>query len=71
MKPLNFAKFYLFFMFTYLKNFVVPDLKVKKFKFWRAHSEETPIVKPPFFVAFSLFLIFTYSEILILLALKV
>ena len=34
--PQYFVKFYLSFIFTYLKNFIDLALKIKKFEFWRA-----------------------------------
>ena len=43
---LNFVKFHISFVFTYLKNFIGLPLKIKKFKFWRAVWGGTPIVAP-------------------------
>ena len=51
----NFVKFYLFFIFTCLKNFFYLVLKVKKFEFWRAHLGDNPPGGIPIFVRFSLF----------------
>ena len=67
--PPNFAKYYLFFMFTYLENFMCLALKVKKF--WILEGliwGKFPILKPPIFVKFSLFFISTHFQNLIHLA---
>ena len=56
-------------IFSYLKNFMCPAEKVKKFKFWRAPFRENPHFGTPNFV--SLFFISTYTKNLIHLALKV
>ena len=66
---LNFVKFYLFFIFTYLKNFMYLVQKVKSLNFGGSVWEgKPPIVTSPIFVWFSLFLISTNFENLIHLA---
>ena len=68
----NFVKFYLFFMFSYIQNFVCPAQKFEKFKFWRASFWENPHFGTLISVMFNLFLIIsTHSENLIHLALMV
>ena len=40
--PSKFLQFHIFFIFTYIKNFIGLALKMKTFKFWRARFGETP-----------------------------
>ena len=61
--PPNFVMFYLFLMFSYLKNFKCLAQKVKKFEFFAGQfGSKTPIIELPIFVRFSLFSIFTFCE---------
>ena len=42
----NFVKFYLSFIFTYLKNLMYLAYKVKKLDFWKARLGKPPLWHP-------------------------
>ena len=46
--PPKFVKFYISFIFTYLKHFMYPTKKVKNFEFWRARLGGIAILDPHF-----------------------
>ena len=46
----NFIKFYLTFVYTYLKNFMYLALKDKKFEVWRTHLGVNPPLWDPQFL---------------------
>ena len=64
-------KFYLFFTFTYLKNFMCLLKRLKTLNLGGPRLGKTLIVAPPMSVSASLFLISTHSETLIHLAIMV